>query len=229
MLKNDKLDALILLSGSVLLSKNVELYQNGSLSLVKRPRSLDTKVQRSINRERRSREFGTFFQYGRRIAAAVLIACSLSFAAVMSVEAVRTTLWDTIVRFFDEYLSVSYVTETQPPKQLEAIKEPSCSEQGWETQVVLETASMRCVIYRKNGTKLLTYTQEILDGEAWFDNEDTEIEPITIGDRPAMLMFRNNQKTYSLSWSDGAYAYTLDAHVPELTKEDLIHMAETIE
>ena len=88
---------------------------------------------------------------------------------------------------------------------------------------------MRCVIYRKNGTKILTYTQEILDGEAWFDNEDTEIEPITIGDRPAMLMFRNNQKTYSLSWSDCAYAYTLDAHVPELTKEDLIHMAETIE
>jgi hypothetical protein len=103
----------------------VELYQNGSLSLVKRPRSLDTKVQRSINRERRSWEFGTFFQYGRRIAAAVLIACLLSFAAVMSVEAVRTTLWDTIVRFFDEFLSISYVTETQPPKQLEAIKEPS--------------------------------------------------------------------------------------------------------
>ena len=228
MLKNDKLDALILLSGSVLLSKNVELYQNGSLSLVKRPRSLDTKVQRSINRERRSREFGTFFQYGRRIAAAVLIACSLSFAAVMSVEAVRTTLWDTIVRFFDEYLSVSYVTETQPPKQLEDIKEPSFSDKGWEKQVVLETVSMRSVIYRKNGTKILTYTQEILDGEAWFDNEDTEIENIAISDRPAMLMFRKNQKTYSLSWSDGAYAYTLDAHVPELTKEDLIHMAETI-
>ena len=52
--------------------------------------------------------------------------CLYAFlAAVMSVEAVRTTLWDTIVRFFDEYLSISYVTETQPPKQLEAIKEPS--------------------------------------------------------------------------------------------------------
>ncbi len=228
MLKNDKLDALILLSGSVLISKNADLYKNAAIPLVKRPRSLDAKVQRSINKERR-RTFGTFFQYGQRVAAAVLVACTLSFAAVMSVEAVRTTLWNTIVRFFEDCLSVSYVTETQPPKQLEAIKEPSCSEQGWEKQVVLETASMRCVIYRKNGTKLLTYTQEILDGEAWFDNEDTEIEPITIGDRPAMLMFRNNQKTYSLSWSDGAYAYTLDAHVPELTKEDLIHMAETIE
>ncbi len=227
MLKNDKLDALILLSGSVLISKNADLYKNAAIPLVKRPRSLDAKVQRSINKERR-RTFGTFFQYGQRVAAAVLVACTLSFAAVMSVEAVRTTLWDTIVRFFDEYLSVSYVTETQPPKQLEAIKEPSCSEQGWEKQVVLETASMRCVIYRKNGTKLLTYTQEILDGEAWFDNEDTEIENITISDRPAMLMFRKNQKTYSLSWSDGAYAYTLEAHLPELTKEDLIHMAETI-
>lgn len=228
MLKNDKLDALILLSGSVLISKNADLYKNAAIPLVKRPRSLDAKVQRSINKERR-RTFGTFFQYGRRIAAAVLIACSLSFAAVMSVEAVRTTLWNTIVRFFEDCLSVSYVTETQPPKQLEDIKEPSFSDKGWEKQVVLETVSMRSVIYRKNGTKILTYTQEILDGEAWFDNEDTEIEPITIGDRPAMLMFRNNQKTYSLSWSDGAYAYTLDAHVPELTKEDLIHMAETIE
>ncbi len=228
MLKNDKLDALILLSGSVLISKNADLYKNAAIPLVKRPRSLDAKVQRSINKERR-RTFGTFFQYGQRVAAAVLVACTLSFAAVMSVEAVRTTLWDTIVRFFDEYLSISYVTETQPPKQLEDIKEPSFSDKGWEKQVVLETVSMRSVIYRKNGTKILTYTQEILDGEAWFDNEDTEIEPITIGDRPAMLMFRNNQKTYSLSWSDGAYAYTLDAHVPELTKEDLIHMAETIE
>lgn len=228
MLKNDKLDALILLSGSVLISKNADLYKNAAIPLVKRPRSLDAKVQRSINKERR-RTFGTFFQYGQRVAAAVLVACTLSFAAVMSVEAVRTTLWNTIVRFFEDCLSVSYVTETQPPKQLEDIKEPSFSDKGWEKQVVLETASMRCVIYRKNGTKLLTYTQEILDGEAWFDNEDTEIEPITIGDRPAMLMFRNNQKTYSLSWSDGAYAYTLDAHVPELTKEDLIHMAETIE
>lgn len=228
MLKNDKLDALILLSGSVLISKNADLYKNAAIPLVKRPRSLDAKVQRSINKERR-RTFGTFFQYGQRVAAAVLVACSLSFAAVMSVEAVRTTLWNTIVRFFEDCLSVSYVTETQPPKQLEDIKEPSFSDKGWEKQVVLETVSMRSVIYRKNGTKILTYTQEILDGEAWFDNEDTEIEPITIGDRPAMLMFRNNQKTYSLSWSDGAYAYTLDAHVPELTKEDLIHMAETIE
>lgn len=227
MLKNDKLDALILLSGSVLISKNADLYKNAAIPLVKRPRSLDAKVQRSINKERR-RTFGTFFQYGQRVAAAVLVACTLSFAAVMSVEAVRTTLWNTIVRFFEDCLSVSYVTETQPPKQLEAIKEPSCSEQGWEKQVVLETASIRCVIYRKNGTKILTYTQEILDGEGWFDNEDTEIENITISDRPAMLMFRKNQKTYSLSWSDGAYAYTLDAHVPELTKEDLIHMAETI-
>lgn len=228
MLKNDKLDALILLSGSVLISKNADLYKNAAIPLVKRPRSLDAKVQRSINKERR-RTFGTFFQYGQRVAAAVLVACTLSFAAVMSVEAVRTTLWNTIVRFFEDCLSVSYVTETQPPKQLEDIKEPSFSDKGWEKQVVLETASMRCVIYRKNGTKILTYTQEILDGEAWFDNEDTEIENITISDRPAMLMFRKNQKTYSLSWSDGAYAYTLDAHVPELTKEDLIHMAETIE
>lgn len=156
MLKNDKLDALILLSGSVLLSKNVELYQNGLALACQTP----TVARYQSAKKHQPGKTQPGIRHVFPIRTAHRRGCfncrSLSFAAVMSVEAVRTTLWDTIVRFFDEYLSVSYVTETQPPKQLEDIKEPSFSDKGWEKQVVLETASMRCVIYRKNGTKILT-------------------------------------------------------------------------
>lgn len=38
MLKNDKLDALIMLSGDVLIAKNVDLYRNAGVPILKRPR-----------------------------------------------------------------------------------------------------------------------------------------------------------------------------------------------
>ena len=77
---------------------------------------------------------------------------------------------------------------------------------------------------------MLTYSQGLLnEKEMWFDNKNTEIENIEIRGMPAILMFRADNQTYSLSWSDGVYGYSLEAHSPEITKEELILMAGTIE
>lgn len=230
MLKNDKLDALIMLSGDVLIAKNVGLYRNSGVPILKRPRSLDKKVQKSINKERRVQKFGVFYKYGRRVAAALLIACSISFAAVMSVKAVRTTLWNMIVEFFDEYLSVSFITETQPPQSIEETKGLFYDVEEWDKQVIIDTKSLHSEAWTKNGVKMLTYSQELLgNGKSLYDNENTDVENIEIRGMPAILMFRADSQTYSLSWSDGVYGYSLEAHSPEITKEELILMAETIE
>ena len=150
MLKNDKLDALIMLSGDVLIAKNVDLYRNAGVPILKRPRSLDKKVQKSINKERRMQEFGAFYKYGRRVAAALLIACSISFAAVMSVKAVRTTLWNMIVEFFDEYLSVSFITETPPPQSIEETKGLFYDVTNQCTVRLGAKTELKCSLIRKN-------------------------------------------------------------------------------
>ena len=230
MLKNDKLDALIMLSGDVLIAKNVDLYRNAGVPILKRPRSLDKKVQKSINKEGRMQEFGAFYKYGRRVAAALLIACSISFAAVMSVKAVRTTLWNMIVEFFDEYLSVSFINETPPPQSIEETKGLFYDVEEWDKQVIIDTKSLHSEAWTKNGVKMLTYSQELLgNGKSLYDNENTDVENIEIRGMPAILMFRADGQTYSLSWSDGVYRYSLAAHSPEITKEELILIAETIE
>lgn len=229
MVKNDKLDALIMLSGDVLIEKNVSLYKNTDTSTIERPRSLDRRVQRNINKEKRKQEFGTFYKYGRRFVAALLIVCTLSFAAVMSVDAAREAVWNAIVEFFDDYLSISFSTETKPPKTIEETKELFYESDAWEKQIVLDSKSMRSVVYRKNGTKVVTYSQGLLGKhEAWFDNENTDVENIEICGVSALLMFRVDQQTYALNWSDGVYEYSLETHSPEVSKEELIIMAETI-
>ena len=229
MVKNDKLDALIMLSGDVLIKKNAELYKSTDTSTVERPKSLDRRVRRNINKENRKQEYGALYKYGLRFVAAVLGVCTVSFAAVMSVEALRTALWNAIVKFFDDYISITYVTEKQSPKTLEEIKDIDIGDRDWEKQVMLDSNSMYAVIYKENGTRVLTYTQVLItqNGE-WFDNENTVVENVKVAEHSALLMFRVNHQTYSLSWCDGVYEYALDAHSSEISKEELIAIAETI-
>ena len=229
MLKNDKLDALIIMSGDVLIKKNYELYQNTDVSGVIKPKSLDRRVIRNINRENRKKEYGNLYKYLRRCAVLILVVCTVSFAVMMSVEAVRSAVWNAIIEFFDDYLSISYVMDSEVPDKIEQKSEPEIGRPEWEKQVVADNNSMYVVVYRENGEKIITYMQRVIDeNNTWFDNENTEIQNIKIGEMSAVLMFRTDMQTYSLSWSDGRYEYSLESHSSEITKEDLISFAKTL-
>ena len=229
MLKNDKLDALIIMSGDVLIKKNYELYQNTDVSGVIRPKSLDRRVMRNINREKRKKEHGNLYKYLRRCAVLILVVCTVSFAVMMSVEAVRSAVWNAIIEFFDDYLSISYVMDSEVPDKIEQKSEPEIGRPEWEKQVVADNNGMYVVVYRENGEKIITYMQRVIDeNNTWFDNENTEIQNIKIGEMSAVLMFRTDMQTYSLSWSDGRYEYSLESHSSEITKEDLISFAKTL-
>ena len=229
MLKNDKLDALIIMSGDVLIKKNYELYQNTDVSGVIKPKSLDRRVMRNINRENRKKEYGNLYKYFGRCAVLILVVCTVSFAVMMSVEAVRSAVWNAIIEFFDDYLSISYVMDSEVPDKIEQKSEPEIERPEWEKQVVADNNCMYVVVYRENGEKIITYMQRVIDeNNTLFDNENTEIQNIKIGEMSAVLMFRTDMQTYSLSWSDGRYEYSLEAHSSEITKEDLISFAKTL-
>ena len=124
MIKNDKIDALIILSGNALVVKNLELFKNTDTSDVVRPKSLDRRVQRNINKEHRRKEYGSFYVFAKRCAAAVLIVCTVSFAIAMSIPPVRAAFFNAIVKFFEEYLTIAYISEgtAQTLKWLEEIE-----------------------------------------------------------------------------------------------------------
>ena len=163
MLKNDKLDALIIMSGDVLIKKNYELYQNTDVSGVIKPKSLDRRVMRNINRENRKKEYGNLYKYFGRCAVLILVVCTVSFAVMMSVEAVRSAVWNAIIEFFDDYLSISYVMDSEVPDKIEQKSELEIGRPEWEKQVVADNNSMYVVVYRENGEKIITYMQRVID------------------------------------------------------------------
>lgn len=230
MVKNDKIDALIMLSGDVLVQKNIDFYKSVDTSNTVRPKSLDRRVQSNINKENRKQIFSGVNIFARRIAVAILILCTLSFAVVMAVEPLREALWSVIVDFFDDYMTVTYVAETEYPYTIEETKEINLDKEDWEKQVVLSSDRIYYVNYSVDGILILSYSQEILgENEPWIDNQNSIVKDVKVGNYPATIIFRVNQQTYSICWNDGNYSYILDSHSPDISGEELIFIAEKVE
>jgi len=229
MVKNDKIDALIILSGNVLIQKNTEFYKSVDTSTTQCSKSLDRKVQRSINRENRKNEFGDFYKYAKRFAIVLLIVCTLSFSVVMAVEPIREAIWNVIVEFFDDYMEIVFVSQGQYPSVIEEIRDIDPGDVNLEKQIVLSSDSIYCVSYNDGEEIVLLYSQQIIDSPgAWIDNENSLLKNVKVGDNPAILIYRVHHQTYSLCWSDDEYSYSLDTHSPEISEEKLISIAQTI-
>lgn len=228
MLKNDKLDALILLSGSVLIDENVRHFESTDTSCVLRPRSLDRRVKRNIKRESLKNDFGTFFKYAKRVAAVILVICTVSFAAIISVDAVRKAVWNIVVEFFDDYMSIFFESELTHPKTLEEIKDIDPQKPEWEKRVMMKSSLLYYVEYYDGDTLMLSYIQcTINENGIHLNNKNSYCENIQVGNHPAVLIYRADQQLYSLSWSDGIYAYELDSTSTDITREDIIAFAES--
>ena len=62
-----------------------------------------------------------------RVAVIALVVMSIAFAAMMSVSAIRNAIWNTIVEWYDKYISIDYKPD-QPesvPATIEEIRKPA--------------------------------------------------------------------------------------------------------
>lgn len=228
MLKNDKLDALILLSGSVLIDENVRHFESTDTSCVLRPRSLDRRVKRNIKRESLKNDFGTFFKYAKRVAAVILVICTVSFAAIISVDAVRKAVWNIVVEFFDDYLSISFAEDGKDPSNEDENNEAATIEKGWKRDIIFYNGDTFLAEYFNDGTIMFTYEiSHIADASDPFGSENTEVESLKILDCEGMLFVTPEDEFYGLSWIDEGYLHTLLAFSESVTKDQLILWAQS--
>ena len=228
-MKNDKLDALIMLSAHVLAEKNAEEFLSTDTSDVVVPKYLDRRIKRMINRERRKQEYGKLYTALRNVAAGFLIACTITLAFMMSVEAVRTALWETIVQWFDDYISIMHVTEDEVPTTIEKKMEPTAYPTEWEREVVGDTAAIYGIRYMKDGDKVATYHQSLLNKDnIWIDNDSILFTEVMIGSYKGLLVQYTDRDKYIIEWSDGAYSFSLSSWSTKVTIDELLSLARSV-
>lgn len=226
--KNDNLDALILLSAQVLEESNLRRFAAADTADTVRPASLDRKVRRLIRQEQRARRAAARWMPVKRVVAAILIFCTVAFAAAMSIEAVRGAVWQAIVRWYDTYIAVSFEDADAVPKTIRTKREPTDVPSDWVREVRVDSQSLYYVVYTKEDKKAMSYKQQPFENQAWTNNADSTTEEILVGDRIATLVTSHDTGNYTLYWSDGAYNYTLQSFSDDITPAGVIQIAASV-
>lgn len=228
-LKNDKLDAMIMMSSHVLAEKSADALLSVDTTKTEIPKSFAKKVNRMIKREHRKQEYRELYSFGKHVAAVFLIVCTVSFALVMSVEAVRVALWHTLVEWYEDYIAISYVTDESTPEFIEDKKEPTSIPDSWEREVIIDSQSMYYIQFTFDDESVITFKQKVFDdNEDWIDGENSIVENVKIGDYDGDLIKLIDKMSYYLIWSDGSYSYTISCDNDKLSNEMLIEIAESV-
>lgn len=224
-----KLDALLTMSVDAIVEKNAESFLEQDYEIVPMPNSLRRKILGMDRRARWKDEFGAIGVGFKRVAAVILIACTLSFAAAMSVEAVRTAIWNAIVTWYDDYVAISFRKDGvgDAPETIVTKKEPMMD--GYEREVLLDSQGMFIVNYVYNDFNVM-YSQLVLEeNEALFDNTMAVLKTVKIGAYEGQLLIAADKSTIFLMWNDGEYAYTLQTDSDNGRDDQLIHIAQSVQ
>ena len=105
---NNNFDAILKIAAQNLVKKDLELAQSIDTSNTFVSKKTLNKVRRRIKNYGQNSRWSEIPAVCRRIVAAVLIVCTISFAMCISVKAVRAEIISTILVWYDKFVSIFY-------------------------------------------------------------------------------------------------------------------------
>lgn len=225
--RKDNLDALIMSAAHVLVDDAADYMRSIDTSETVISKSLDKRVYRKIRKHRRDRWWSSVPVACKKVVAAIMIFCTISFAMSMSVEAVREEVWNTILEWYDKFVAVFYVTEETPPSVIEEYREPTLQLAGTDRKSGTQTDIINQIFYMENEAVVMIYQQSIIGNESTdLDSEQCTLQEIEISDAKAKL-FTYDNGTKTITWHDGQYMYIIYTYV-EINDDLLINIADSV-
>ena len=227
--KNSNMDALIMSAAHVLIDDTAEYMRAIDTSDTVISKKLDKRIRRRI-RQNTTENYWSMVPVGvKKAVAAVLVFCTISFATCMSIEAVREDMWNTILKWYDQFVAVFHITDATTPNIIEDFREPTLQLAGTERFVEKQTDTWNQIHYVIDDDIAMIYYQRLItDSSADFDAENDCInETVNIGNDDGVLLTYDNG-TKVLTWHDGEYIYVLLLYQSIIDNNTLIQLAESV-
>lgn len=226
-ISDHKLDTLIRAASDELLEEDVNYAKSLDTSTTQISDKAIRRIRRNIKNYDKEPWWNSIPFSCRKIVAAMLVLCTISFGMCLSVTAVRAEIAHTILEWYDKFVSVFYVTDETPPSTIEDYKEPLLMLAGTEKQVIEQNLANYFIIYCSDELPCLTYQQMIIDSMVKLDNEKCTVSEITINGFDAQL-FDYDDGSLVVTWSDGQYAYIISMDLSDIESDLLISIAESV-
>ena len=229
----DKYDYLIALATLDARDDDIQMFKELDDSDVVLSDRIQKKIEKLIRRESTYRDFGfkQFKQILSKAAIIMLVVISVMFAAMMSISAIRTAIWEIVTEWYEEYVAIGYEPEEgleviEPPTKIEEIRKPTLLPLGVEEEVAIDLRSTFACDYYLGDEGCLSFNQFLLSNESGkLDGENVQMTEAFVGEYRAMLCVDENGR-YMLDWNDGEYAYRMVSSF--LSTDELILIAESV-
>ena len=231
--KIDEMDLLLYSAMPYVEHKEVAVYEKAAdvpvtLSEKDKKRILK-RIKRAGEYWERHEVYRPGLEMFKRVAVVVLVVMSLCFTGVMSVEAVRVTLWETIVEWYENSIFFVYVNgdESVVPDRLLEYREPVLGDEYERYEIGKNEFSY--MIEYESDQFLVIYNQSLLENySVMLSNHDTEMIDITVNGYPGtMTVFVTEGITdTTIIWHDNEYAYRISG---DLSYDELLKVAESVQ
>lgn len=229
--KIDKYDYLIAMATLDAKNNDVEMFENLDTSDVVLSDRIVRKINKLIKTSNKdsAKHISKVRMVLSRVAVIALVVISITFAAMMSVSAIRNAVWNVIVEWYDKYISVDYKTDdlVVPPTEIKEIRKPALLPQGAEEEIVVNSNSSYIMEYYLGDDLCLVFRQSLIDSpNTYIDNENSAIENVLIGGFEGILLTYEKNTDINIVWNDGEYRYALTGY--DIDPETLTMIAESV-
>lgn len=230
----DKYDYLIAMATLDVKDDDVKMFEEQDDSDVVLSDRITKKIDKLISKEsnyKTSRAI-QFQKVLSKVAIIALVVMSMMFAAMMSVSAIRTAIWEIITEWYEEYIAVGYEPEegygvVEPPKMIEEIRKPTLLPLGVEEEIGMSSRGMFVCDYFLGDDCYISFKQLLLNNDVGIlDGDDATISEVVVGKHKAWLFSYDAEDYIILIWNDTEYAYHLSTTV--LNADELILVAASV-
>lgn len=231
--KIDEMDLLLYSAMPYVEHKEVAVYDKAADVPVTLSEKDKKRILKRIKRAGEYRERHEVYRPGlemfKRVAVIALVVMSLCFTGVMSVEAVRVTLWETIVEWYENSIFFAYVNgdESVVPDRILEYREPELGDEYERYEGIKNEYSY--TLEYESDQFLVSYSQNLLKNySVMLSNHDTEMIDITVNGYPGtMTVFVTEGITdTTIIWHDNEYAYRISG---DLSYDELLKVAESVQ
>lgn len=182
------------------------------------------KMRQLVKKEKQSPEIRKLIRYTKNVAVIVLAVLTVSFSVIMSVEALRTQLFEFVTNVWEELTSITiYKNGTEDADEI-IFSEPSYIPAGYEVSEQHCSDESIITIYLNEEGKDIFYVQDVLmAGEYIYDTENTLSTQKTINDQEITIV--SNKGTNHIFWHNENYFYSISS---QCSLEELLRMTESI-
>lgn len=220
-------DALLKIAVSDAMKNEMDaLPTNEELNTVYIPSTeLNQRIAKMIHQGMKKSKHKRYSKKMRKLAAGIVIIFALSSITVLSVEATRTVILNTIVEQFSQYTEIKF-EESDSEKQAD-IYRPTYLPEGYEEVSMHTSGSTVVLIYSDKTDNEISFIQRpAVEGTALVDNERNEYLELEIAGNKAYLFEANKGRIVNvLLWKVEGTGFELFS---QISTEELIKIANSV-